>query len=505
MSDVLIPSATAIAQSGLFIGGRWTGAAHGAVYPTVNPADGAVTAEVADGSAADIDAAVRAARRAFDEGPWPRMSGHARARILLAVADLIERDAEELAYLDTIDMGKPISFSRVENGFYAAAAYRYYAGLASQTAGTTHDAIGPGFAYLLREPIGVIGAITPFNAPVILSTTKIAPALAAGNTIVHKPSETTPLSALKIAALFAEAGLPEGVLNVVTGTGAGPGIALVAHPGVDKIAFTGSTQVGQQIIRASADTFKKVSVELGGKSANIIFADADLDKAIEHAFYGVFYTSGQVCIAGSRLLLQRPVYDEVVDALARRAEAAVPGDPLDAGTVIGPLAHQAQFDKVSGYVDVGRQEGAELVVGGRAYHPDGPDSGWYYLPTIFGHVRNDMRIAQEEIFGPVLAVIPFDTEDEAVAIANDSRYGLSSAVHTRDIWRAHSVAAAMKAGTCWINTYGQWDPAISFGGRKASGFGREFGPEVMNTYTEVKSVWVDLPARPSGAGDGVVS
>ena len=495
MTDVLTPSAVALAQRGLFIGGRWTTAADGAVYSTVNPADGTVTTQVADGSAAEIDAAVRAARRAFDAGPWPRMSGHERARILLAAADLIERDAEELAYLDTIDMGKPIAHSRLEAAF-TPSTYRYYAGLAGEISGGTHDSMGTAFAYTLREPLGVIGAITPFNAPLVLSSTKIAPALAAGNTVVHKPSETTPLSALKIAALFAEAGLPDGVLNVVTGTGPGPGQALVAHPGVDKIAFTGSTAVGRQIIRASADTLKKVTVELGGKSANIIFADAYLEDAIEHAFGAIFYNAGQVCIAGSRLLVQRPVHDQVLDELVRRAEAAVPSDPTDPATAIGPLAHQGQFDKVSGYVAIGQQEGAELVVGGRAHHPQGPDSGLYYLPTIFSRARNDMRIAQEEIFGPVLTVIPFDTEEEAVAIANDTAYGLASAVHTSDMRRAHKVAAAMNAGTCFINTYHQWDPGISFGGRKDSGYGREFGPEIMNTYTELKSVWVDLPTQP---------
>jgi len=482
-----------ITRGELFIDGRWTDAAQGGVYTTVNPADGTVGAQVADGSAADIEVAVQAARRAFDEGPWPRMSGHQRARILLAVADLIERDGEELARLDTLDMGKPIAHTREENGPIAAAVYRYYAGLASQLSGSTHDSMGSAFVYSLREPLGVVGAITPFNAPVLLSATKIAPALAAGNTVVHKPAETTPLSALKIARLFAEAGLPEGVLNVVTGTGAGPGTALVAHPGVDKVAFTGSTQVGQEIIRGSADTLKRVSVELGGKSANIIFADAYLEEAIEHAFIGMFYSSGQVCIAGSRLLVQRPVYDQVVDALVRRAEATVPGDPMDPNTWIGPLAHQAQFERVSEYVRIGRLEGAELVAGGRTHHPQGPDSGWYYLPTIFSNARNDMRIAQDEIFGPVLTVIPFDTDDEAVALANGTRFGLASAVHTRDIKRAHSVAAAMRAGTCWINTYSQWDPGVSFGGRNASGYSREFGPEVMNSYTELKSVWVELP------------
>ncbi|MEZ0095570.1 aldehyde dehydrogenase [Streptacidiphilus sp. EB129] len=504
MTDVLPLRATAIAQDGLFIGGRWTGATHDRVYATVNPADGTVITDVADGSAADIDAAVRAARRAFDEGPWPRMSGHERARILLAAADLIERDAEELARLDTADMGKPLAFTRIENGFFAPAIYRYYAGLASQMSGTTHDSVGSAFAYTLREPIGVIGAITPFNVPLLLATTKLAPALAAGNTIVHKPSETTPLSALKIARLLAEAGLPEGVLNVVTGTGAAPGIALVAHPGVDKIAFTGSNLVGQEIIRASADTLKKVSVELGGKSANIIFADAYLDEAIDHAFNGIFYGSGQVCVAGSRLLVQRPVYDQVVETLARRAEATLPGDPLDPGTVIGPLAHQLQFEKVSSYVRIGLDEGAELVTGGQPHHPQGSDSGWYYRPTIFKG-RNDMRIAQEEIFGPVITVIPFDTDEEAVALANGTKFGLASAVHTRDIKRAHSIAAAMRAGTCWINTYAQWDPGISFGGRKASGYGRELGPEVMHSYSETKSVWVDLPVGPDAALGGDLS
>ncbi|MFC1401753.1 MULTISPECIES: aldehyde dehydrogenase [Streptacidiphilus] len=476
----------------LFIDGAWADAAEGRTIPNLNPADGTVTTQVAAADPADMQRAVRSARRAFDEGPWPRMSAHERGRVLLRAAELIERDAQEIAFLETIDMGKPISVSSGIDLPFVTQAYRYFGGLAAHLDGATRSTGTPTFAYTLHEPVGVVGAITPFNFPLILSTSKLAPALAAGNTVVHKPAEPTPLTALKMAALLAEAGLPEGVLNVVTGPGPELGQTLVDDPGVDKIAFTGSTAVGQSIIRAAAATLKKVTMELGGKSANILFADADLDRAVDDAFWAAFFNTGQYCMAGTRLLVQRSVLAEVTERLVAQAEAVTPADPLLDTTWFGPIAHQAQYDKVVEYVGIGQAEGARLATGGTAFHnPDQPD-GLYWRPTIFTDATPDMRISQEEIFGPVLTVLPFDTEQEAVALANSTKYGLAAGVHTRDAKRAHRVAGALAAGTCWVNTYSQFDPRMPMGGYKHSGYGREFGPESMHNYTQVKSVWMDL-------------
>jgi aldehyde dehydrogenase (NAD+) len=482
-----------VSDGKLFIDGDWRDAADGRTAPTVNPADGSEIAQIAQATEADVDSAVAAARRAFDDGPWRKMSVHERAGLLSSVADLIERDAEEIGYLETVDMGKPITYSVNVDVPIAVQIFRYMAGAATRMDGATRAGAPPTLNYTLREPLGVVTAITPFNFPLLLSLTKIAPALAAGNTVVHKPSPSTPLSALKMAALFAEAGFPEGVVNVLTGPGVELGEALVRHPGIDKIAFTGSTEVGKAIIRNAAETLKKTTMELGGKSPNIIFEDADIASAVQHAFGANFYTTGEICTAGSRLLVQRGVYDQVLEALAGDAENTPPGDPLDPNTFIGPLAHRGQFEKVSSYVEIGRGEGARLRTGGSAFHPqDGPDGGLYYLPTIFADVDNKMKIAQEEIFGPVLCVIPFDDEREAIEIANDTPYGLASGVHTTNIKRAHRVAAALHAGTVWVNTYNQFDTTTPFGGYKASGFGRESGPEVMENYSQIKSVWVDL-------------
>jgi aldehyde dehydrogenase (NAD+) len=480
-----------ISPGELFIGGRWRPASNAATAPTVNPADRSEIVQIAQATTDDLDAAVNAARSAFDNGrgPWPAKDVHERARILIRIAELIERDADEIAYRETVDMGKPIRFSRNVDVPMAAQIFRYFAGVGTQLDGVTRHAATPTLNYTVREPLGVVAAITPFNFPLLLSLTKIAPALAAGNTVVHKPSPATPLSALKIAELAAEAGLPDGTLNVITGDGVILGEALARHPGVNKIAFTGSTAVGRSIIRNSADNLTKLTMELGGKSPNIIFADAYFDEAVENAFFGVFYNKGEICTAGSRLLVERPVYDEVARRLVERASSTHPGDPLDPNTFFGPLAHQAQFDKVSSYVEIGKSEGATLAAGGG---PDRRRHGLYYPPTIFTDVDNKMRIAQEEIFGPVLCVIPFDTVEDAIRIANDTPYGLASGVHTRDIKKALRVAHSLKAGTCWINTYNQFDTTTPFGGMKDSGFGRESGTEVMENYTQVKSIWVDL-------------
>ncbi|MCG5219457.1 aldehyde dehydrogenase family protein [Streptosporangium sp. KLBMP 9127] len=481
-----------ITEGRLFIDGKWRAALDKQTAPTINPADGSEIAQIAQASEADADAAVDAARRAFDEGPWPRMSVHERARLLYRVADLVERDADEMAYRETVDMGKPIMFSSSVDVPIAIQLLRYYAGMATQLDGSTRGADTPTLNYTLRQPLGVVAAITPFNFPLLLALTKIAPALAAGNTVIHKPSPATPLTALKMAELFAEAGFPDGVMNVITGPGVELGETLSKHPRINKIAFTGSTEVGKAIIRNSADTLKKVTMELGGKSPHIIFADADLDAALEYAFFGIFYNKGEICTAGSRLLVERPIYDEVVQRLTDRAGSLLPGDPLDPATMFGPLAHQGQFDKVSSYVEVGVNEGARLTVGGRPYQRNGSASGLYFLPTIFADVDNRMRIAQEEIFGPVLSIIPFTTVEEAVQIANDTEYGLASGVHTRDLKKALTVAHAIHSGTTWINTYNKYDSTTPYGGFKSSGFGRECGPESMESYTQVKSIWVDI-------------
>lgn len=475
----------------LFIGGEWRESRSGETFETINPATSEPITQIALASDEDVDLAVRAARQAFEEGDWAKLSAADRGKILWKIGDLLMQYADEVAYLETIDCGKPIAESRHIDIPMVAELFQYYAGWATKIHGETIPVKGPFFNYTLREPIGVVAAISPWNFPLLLASWKIAPALAAGNTIIVKPSEQTPLSVLRLAEIAQEAGLPPGAFNVVTGPGNRVGTALVRHPGVDKIAFTGSTTTGQQIMREAAGTLKKVTLELGGKSPNIVLADADLDQAARGAFVGIFYNKGEVCAAGSRLFVEESVHDELMERLIARTQKATPGDPLNPKTRLGPLASQAQLEKVAHYVEVGKQEGARLVVGGdRPQIGDG--KGYFFNPTIFDEVSNTMTIAQEEIFGPVLATIPVKDLDDAVRQANATIYGLAAAVWTKDIKKAHRVARGLKAGTVWINTYNIYDVASPFGGYKQSGFGRELGVHALEHYTQVKSVWVDL-------------
>jgi acyl-CoA reductase-like NAD-dependent aldehyde dehydrogenase len=476
----------------MLIDGKWVDAASGKTFETPNPATGAVLARVAEGDAEDIDRAVRAARRAFDDGKWARWSPTERERLLLKIADLIERNGEELAQLETLDNGKPLAESRNVDIPAAAGTFRYYAGWVTKIYGETNPADPSFFNYTLREPIGVCGQIIPWNFPLLMAAWKLGPALACGNTAVLKPAEQTPLSALRLGELLLEAGVPAGVVNIVPGFGETAGRALVRHKMVDKIAFTGSTEVGKEIQREAAATLKRVSLELGGKSPNLVFADADPEAVVQGAMASVFFNAGQVCCAGTRLFVEQKIHDEVAEKVARAAGSLKQGSGLDPETRIGPLVSREQLDRVTGYLDVGKREGAKPLVGGSRNTAPGLEQGYFVQPTVFAGVKNDMKIAREEIFGPVVSVIPFKDENDAVLQGNDTLYGLAAGVWTRDVSKAHRVARALRAGTVWVNCYNVIDAVSPFGGYKESGYGRELGRYAIDLYTQVKSVWLRL-------------
>ncbi|ETI63445.1 betaine-aldehyde dehydrogenase [Sphingobium sp. C100] len=469
----------------LLIDGRWVSAASGKTLETIDPSSEAVLALLAEGADIDVDAAVAAAQKALECKSWAGISPHQRARYLLQIADLVDRHADELALIETIDMGMPAWFSTAVAKM-AGETFRYYAGWTTKIAGSTLPTDASNFIYTLKEPVGVCGAITPWNVPLLLACFKIAPALACGNTIVVKPSEIASLSTLRLAELIQEADLPPGVLNVVTGFGPSVGERMANHSGIDKISFTGSTAVGKRILQASAGNLKRVTLELGGKSPNIIFPDADLDRALDAAVNGFTRNSGQICSSGTRIFVHRDIYDEVAERIASISAGRKVGDPFGADTFLGPVASATHCDRVMSYIDAGNDEGARMLTGGnRLSRP-----GFFIEPTVFTGVTNDMKIAREEIFGPVVTIIAFRDEDDAVFKGNDTTYGLAAGIWTKDVGRAHKVARALKAGRIWINTYGETDPVMPFGGFKQSGIGREFGAESIAAYTETKAVQI---------------
>src|SRR5947209_5787488 len=477
----------------LFIGGRWVDSASGKTFDTLDPATGEVLASVAEGGAEAVDRAVAAARRSFDSGVWRDLPPAERARALWRVGDMIEDRALEFAQLDCLDNGMPINDALLFFVPFAAATFRYYAGWVTKLDGATQQVSFPGqyLSYTLREPVGVVGQIIPWNFPLLMAAWKLAPALACGNSVVLKPSEETPLSALRLAELMQEADIPDGVVNVIPGFGEVAGARLAAHPDVDKIAFTGSTDVGRLIARASSESnLKRVSLELGGKSPNIVFADADRTRAVSGAFCGIFFNQGQVCSAGSRLIVQEKVYDQTLDELLKTLKDTRIGPGIDPVTQMGPLVSKTQMERVLGYIHTGNEEGARLLAGG--HRAGGLDSGYFVEPTVFADVDGKMRIAREEIFGPVVAAIPFSDEDDLVAKANSTLYGLVAGECTGNVRRAHRVANARKAGTVYVNCYHIVDPVTPWGGYKQSGWGRELGPYALDLYTEIKNVIVDI-------------
>src|SRR5262245_6102116 len=472
----------------IFVAGKWQAPQSGETYQPINPANEEPVGTVGKGDERDIDLAVAAARKAFDEGPWPKMTPHERGRIVWRLGDLIQQNLDEMARLESLCTGKTMFDSGKVEIPFAAEVFRYFGGWASKIHGETLALRDNAFTFTLRHPVGVVGAIVPWNFPFLLSSWKIAPALAAGNTVVLKPASQTPLTALKFAELCQQAGLPEGVFNVVTGPGSKAGMALGQDPRVDKVAFTGSTEVGKQIMREAAGTLKRLSLELGGKSPNIVFADADMEAALRGAMTGIFYNKGEVCAAGSRLFLEEKVHDDFMGKLTERVKGLKVGDPMDKATRMGPVVSKQQMETVLSYIESGKREGARLVAGGARIG----NKGYFVEPTVFDGVTNQMKIAREEIFGPVLSVIPFKSVEDGLAEGNRTTYGLAAAVWTRDVAKALKAARAIRAGTVWVNAYNLFDAALPFGGFKESGFGREMGSAGLDHYTEVKSVWVDL-------------
>ena len=476
-------------RTDLFINNEWRPAASGKRFAVENPATEETIAEVAQGDAADVDNAVAAARACFDSDGWRGLSARKRGRLLTKAGDLLESRLDEFARLETAHNGKTLFESKIELTM-TVNTLRYYGGWADKITGDTLPVDGNFFCYTLREPVGVVGAIVPWNFPLNIASWKFAPALAAGCTIILKPASETPLTALAMAEVMQEAGFPPGAFNVVSGGGSTAGAALVRHPDVDKISFTGSTEVGRQIMKMAADTNKRVTLELGGKSPNIIFADADIGAAVKGAQTGIFYGKGEVCAAGSRLLVEGSVHDQVVEQLAAGAKKLTPGDPLDKNTRLGALVSKKQQETVLSYIQKGKDEGATLVAGGNAVRPNG--KGYYVEATVFDQVKPEMTIAREEIFGPVLAVLTFDSFEAGVQLANRSMYGLAAGIWTKDIQKAHRTARAIRAGTVWINSYNFYDSGAPFGGFKASGFGRDLGRDALDGYLETKTVWVAM-------------
>jgi len=480
----------------MLINGQWVSSISGKTFPTYNPATGEVLAQVAEGDREDVEQAVKAARKAFDQGPWRRLTASERGRLIWKLADLLEQHTEEFAYLESLDNGKPLTIARAADVPLAVDLFRYMAGWTTKLEGNTIPIsvpYTPGakyLAYTLREPVGVAGQIIPWNFPLLMAAWKLGPALASGCTVILKPAEQTPLSALRLGELIMEAGFPEGVVNIVPGYGETAGAALAAHPDVDKIAFTGSTEVGKLIVHAATGNLKKVSLELGGKSPNVVYKDADLDTAIPGAASAIFFNHGQCCCAGSRLFVEQKVYDKLVPRLVEYSEKIKLGPGMDPSTDMGPLVSSEQYQRVTSFLKAGKNEGAKVATGGD--RPKQLDKGYFVAPTVFTDVKPDMKILREEIFGPVVCAIPFKDPNEVLAAGNDTEYGLAAAVWTKDIQKAHRLAEGLKAGTVWINCYNMFDAAAPFGGYKQSGFGREMGKAALELYTQIKTVWVNL-------------